>query len=57
MPLTITQGLGDAAGARPLSLMLLGYGAGLSWGAALVPLPSGAVVRHLEVPTRQVSAV
>ena len=48
VPLTMTQGIGEAAGARPLSLMLLGYGAGLSWGAALLPLPAGAAVRHVE---------
>lgn len=48
VPLTVTQGIGDAAGARPLSLMLLGYGAGLSWGAVLLPLPQGAEIRHVE---------
>ena len=48
LPLTITQGLGEHAGRRPLWLMLLGYGVGLSWGAALVSLPASAVVRHLE---------
>jgi 3-oxoacyl-[acyl-carrier-protein] synthase-3 len=51
VPLTITQGLTDA-GQRPLSLMMLGYGAGLSWGAALVRLPQGAVVRHVESASR-----
>jgi 3-oxoacyl-[acyl-carrier-protein] synthase-3 len=51
VPLTITQGLNGQAGDRPpLSLMLLGYGVGLSWGAALVPLPSDAVMRHVEYP-------
>jgi 3-oxoacyl-[acyl-carrier-protein] synthase-3 len=48
VPLTITQGIGEAAGRQQLSLMLLGYGAGLSWGAALLPLPEGAAVRHVE---------
>lgn len=48
VPLTITQGLTDHAGHRPLSLMLLGYGVGLSWGAALVPLASDVVIRHVE---------
>ena len=28
--------------------MLLGYGAGLSWGAVLLPLPQGAEIRHVE---------
>jgi 3-oxoacyl-[acyl-carrier-protein] synthase-3 len=53
VPLTITQGVAEA-GERPLWLMLLGYGAGLSWGAALVRLPQGAVVRHVESSARQV---
>jgi 3-oxoacyl-[acyl-carrier-protein] synthase-3 len=48
LPLAITQGIGDQVGQRPLSLMLLGYGAGLSWGAALVSLGTGVVVRHVE---------
>jgi 3-oxoacyl-[acyl-carrier-protein] synthase-3 len=46
VPLTITQGLPDRSGS--LSLMLLGYGVGLSWGAALVPLPDSAILRHVE---------
>ena len=48
VPLTVTQGLPDEAGRRPLWLMMLGYGAGLSWAAALVQLPEGAVVRHID---------
>lgn len=48
LPLTLTQGLGDAAGTRSLKVLLLGYGAGLSWGSALLPLPAGAVLRHVE---------
>jgi 3-oxoacyl-[acyl-carrier-protein] synthase-3 len=48
LPLTITQGLADDAGRRPLTLMLLGYGVGLSWGAALVTLPAETLIRHLE---------
>jgi 3-oxoacyl-[acyl-carrier-protein] synthase-3 len=51
VPLTITHGLTDRAGHRdPLSLMLLAYGVGLSWGAAIVSLPSEAVIRHVEYP-------
>jgi len=53
VPLTITQGLTDQAGRRPLSLMLLGYGVGLSWGAALVSLPEQAVIRHVEYSSGQ----
>ena len=48
VPLTITQGLADKVGTRPLALMLLGYGAGLSWGAAVVTLPPAAVLQHVE---------
>jgi 3-oxoacyl-[acyl-carrier-protein] synthase-3 len=57
VPLTLTRGLGDSAGRRPLSVMLLGYGAGLSWGAALVPLPEGVVIRHTESASRQANPV
>jgi hypothetical protein len=35
--------------------MMLGYGAGLSWAAALVQLPEGAVVRHIEYSSAQVA--
>ena len=55
VPLTVTQGLSDQAGRRPLWLMMLGYGAGLSWAAALVQLPEGAVVRHIEYSSAQVA--
>jgi 3-oxoacyl-[acyl-carrier-protein] synthase-3 len=48
VPLTVTQGLSPASRTHTLSLMLLGYGVGLSWGAALVPLEPGAVIRHVE---------
>jgi hypothetical protein len=36
--------------------MLLGYGVGLSWGSALVPLPADVVVRHVEYASRKVAA-
>jgi 3-oxoacyl-[acyl-carrier-protein] synthase-3 len=48
LPLTVTQGIGTAAGTRPLTVMLLGYGAGLSWGASLLSLPEGIAIRHVE---------
>jgi 3-oxoacyl-[acyl-carrier-protein] synthase-3 len=54
VPLTVTQGLSDDAGRRPLWLMMLGYGAGLSWGAALVQLPDHAVIRHVEYSSHHV---
>lgn len=55
VPLTITQGI-EAAGVRPLSLMLLGYGAGLSWGAVLLPFPEGTKIRHVECGGRMAEA-
>jgi 3-oxoacyl-[acyl-carrier-protein] synthase-3 len=51
IPLAMTQGLAGEAGRRPLSLMLLGYGVGLSWGAALLRLPEDAAIRHVECPS------
>ena len=56
VPLTVTQGLAEQAGRRDLLLMLLGYGVGLSWGAALVQLPHGAVIRHVEYASERVGA-
>ncbi len=49
IPLTITQGLPWPAG-RALALMLLGYGVGLSWGAALIGLGPDVKIGHVEVP-------
>jgi 3-oxoacyl-[acyl-carrier-protein] synthase-3 len=54
VPLAITQGLAACVGQRSLWLMLLGYGAGLSWGAALVRLPADAAIRHVEYGPDQV---
>jgi 3-oxoacyl-[acyl-carrier-protein] synthase-3 len=48
LPLTITQGIPFPAG-RPLTLMLLGYGVGLSWGAALIRLEQDVMIGHTEV--------
>ena len=56
LPLTITQGLTEHAGHRALSLMLLGYGVGLSWGAALVTLPADVVIRHVNYTSAAVAA-
>jgi len=50
IPLTITQGNLTRPGERPLKLMLLGYGVGLSWGSALVHLDTPAVLSHVEWP-------
>jgi 3-oxoacyl-[acyl-carrier-protein] synthase-3 len=49
IPLTITQGGIKRPEKRPLKLMLLGYGVGLSWGSALVDLPPDATLSHLEI--------
>lgn len=45
VPLTITNTQSTARSA-PIRLMMLGYGVGLSWGAALMDLPSDAVLLH-----------
>lgn len=49
VPLTITQGRLVRPSDRGLLLLLLGYGVGLSWGSALIGLPPGAVLDHLEL--------
>jgi len=49
VPLTITQAGLNRPADRPLALMLLGYGVGLSWGAALVDLDSEAILDHVEL--------
>jgi 3-oxoacyl-[acyl-carrier-protein] synthase-3 len=51
IPLTITEGGLHRPPDRDLTLMLLGYGVGLSWGSAVVNLPPGAILRHTELPT------
>lgn len=48
IPLTITCGLDLSGARRTLRLMLLGYGVGLSWGAALMTLPPGVFCGHVE---------
>jgi 3-oxoacyl-[acyl-carrier-protein] synthase-3 len=49
IPLTITRGDLERDCGRPLLLMLLGYGVGLSWGSALIELESTAVLEHVEL--------
>jgi 3-oxoacyl-[acyl-carrier-protein] synthase-3 len=49
IPLTITQGGLKRPEKRPLKLMLLGYGVGLSWGSALVDLGPDAILSHTEI--------
>ena len=47
VPLTITQGGLSRPKDRPLKLLTLGYGVGLSWGSALVELGPEAVLDHV----------
>ncbi len=48
VPLTMTRGIDLPGARRTLRLLLLGYGVGLSWGAALVTVPPGIVCDHVE---------
>ncbi len=48
VPLTLTQGGLARAADRPMRLMLLGYGVGLSWGSAVVDLAPDAPLLHVE---------
>lgn len=48
VPLTITRGQLARPADRDLKLLLLGYGVGLSWASALLTLPPGAVLNHVE---------
>lgn len=52
IPLTIAQGNLTRPSDRPLKLMLIGYGVGLSWGSALVQLDPEAVLGHVEYENR-----
>lgn len=53
IPLTITQGGLDRPGDRPLKMMLLGYGVGLSWCSALIDLGPDAILEHVELKNEQ----
>lgn len=46
VPLTVTNALATPGERSPLRLMLLGYGVGLSWGAAVVDLRTDSVLLH-----------
>lgn len=46
IPLTVTRGNLNRPPDRGLSLLLLGYGVGLSWASALVDLPPDALLNH-----------
>jgi 3-oxoacyl-[acyl-carrier-protein] synthase-3 len=47
VPLTISRGNLVRPADRALTLLLLGYGVGLSWGSALIDLPPDAVLDHV----------
>jgi len=49
IPLTITQGGLKRPQDRSLTMMLLGYGVGLSWSSALISLGSDAILKHTEL--------
>jgi 3-oxoacyl-[acyl-carrier-protein] synthase-3 len=48
IPLTVTQGGLTRPTDRPLKLLLVGYGVGLSWASALVDLAPAAILTHVE---------
>jgi 3-oxoacyl-[acyl-carrier-protein] synthase-3 len=52
IPLTIARGNLDRPSGRALTLMLIGYGVGLSWGSALIRLSPEAIVGHVELDNR-----
>lgn len=57
IPLALTHGNLARPKDRPLRLMLLGYGVGLSWGSALVDLDAKAILDSVELDnTSQVLA-
>jgi 3-oxoacyl-[acyl-carrier-protein] synthase-3 len=51
IPLTITQGGLKRPDDRPLKLLLVGYGVGLSWASALVDLGPNAHIENTELDT------
>ena len=49
LPLTLTLGAMDRPANKPLRLLLLGYGAGLSWGSTLFDLGPEAKLENIEL--------
>jgi 3-oxoacyl-[acyl-carrier-protein] synthase-3 len=47
VPLTLARGHLVRPADKPLKLLLLGYGVGLSWGSALLELPPDARLNHV----------
>ena len=52
VPLTVTQAVAPQSFDRELSLMLLGYGVGLSWGSALINIDPKTVLLHSEMDSK-----
>jgi 3-oxoacyl-[acyl-carrier-protein] synthase-3 len=50
VPLTIANGGLTRPAGQSLQLLLLTYGVGLSWASALVDLPPGAILNHVQLP-------
>jgi 3-oxoacyl-[acyl-carrier-protein] synthase-3 len=48
IPLTLTQGVKWENVNTKIMTMLLGYGVGLSWGAAMIPFDPGVIICHSE---------
>lgn len=48
IPLTITMGTLERFPDRSLTMLLLGYGVGLSWGSALIELGPDALLKHVD---------
>lgn len=53
IPLTIANGGLNRPSGHPLTLMLVGYGVGLSWGSALIKLAPDAALGHVELDNRE----
>ena len=49
VPVTITNGDLNRPSNRPLTLLLVACGVGLSWGSALIDLHSDAILKHIEL--------
>lgn len=49
VPLTMTAGNLDRSGYKALTLLLLGYGVGLSWSSALISLSSDTLLKNIEL--------
>ena len=53
VPLTITEGKLQRPPDRPLTLMLLAYGVGLSWSSAIINLDPGVILHHGELAAKK----